>query len=75
MRILTSTVIHTCVYFQDRFAEGRALQAIDESQDWILEFGKEESGYTILGFRRSITTCDPKDLDILVCAPSNRAFS
>ena len=61
------TCMYTCVYFQDRFAEGRVSPSIDESQDWILEFGKEESGYTILGFRRSIANCDPKDLDILVC--------
>ena len=47
--------------------EGRFAPAIDESQDWIIEFGEQEDGYTILGFRRNLTTCDPKDLDILVC--------
>ena len=52
--------------FQDRFAEGKFTPVIDKSQDWIIEFGEQEDGYTILGFRRSLTTCDPRDLDILV---------
>ena len=54
-------------FFQDRFAEDRTVTPpIDESQDWILEFGEEKDGYTVLGFRRNITNCDPKDLDIQV---------
>ena len=67
-------------FFQDRFAEDRTVTPpIDESQDWILEFGEEKDGYTVLGFRRNITNCDPKDLDIQVscmmrndsCLPQN----
>ena len=59
-------VSNPTLLFQDRFAEGRFLPPIDESQDWILEFGEEKDGYTVLGFRRNITNCDPKDLDIQV---------
>ena len=53
---------------QDRFAEGRFIPAIDDSQDWILEFGEQENGYTILAFSRPLTSCDPNDLNIKVCS-------
>ena len=51
---------------QDRYAEGRFLPAVDCSQDWTLEHGEQENGYTILEFSRTFVTCDPKDLDIKV---------
>jgi len=51
---------------QDRYAEGRFLPPIDDSQDWTLEYGEQENGYTVLEFSRNLTTCDPRDLDIKV---------
>ena len=52
--------------FQDRYAEGRFLPPIDESQDWFLTNSEEENGYTVLEFFRNLTSCDPQDLDITV---------
>ena len=49
---------------QDRYAERRLLPPIDANQDWLLSFGEEEDGYTILEFSRNLTTCDSKDLNI-----------
>ena len=51
---------------QDRFAEDRAPPTIDESQDWYLDDGVEENGFTILEFSRKFITCDDKDLPITV---------
>ena len=45
---------------------GRTPPTVDEQQDWILESGEEESGFTILLFRRSFVTCDEYDLPITV---------
>ena len=53
-------------FLQDRFAEGRFTPAIDDSQDWVLDFGEQENGYTILAFSRPLTSCDPNDLNIKV---------
>ena len=44
--------------------EGRTSPSIDEQQDWELEFGEEEGGYTILEFSRKLVTCDDQDLPI-----------
>ena len=52
--------------FQDRFAEGRYEPGIDESQDWFLTGYSEYSGRTILEFKRKMTACEEKDLDITV---------
>ena len=52
--------------FQDRFADGRALPPIDESQDWFLISGEQDDGFTVLEFSRNLTTCDPRDLEIKV---------
>ena len=43
---------------------GRSSPSIDEQQDWELEFGEEEEGYTILEFSRKYITCDDQDLPI-----------
>ena len=51
---------------QDRYAAGRSSPSIDEQQDWELEFGEEEGGYTILEFSRKYTTCDDFDRPIAV---------
>ena len=51
---------------QDRFAGGRVPPTIDEQQDWILEGGEEENGFTILEFSRKYVTCDKYDLPITV---------
>ncbi len=45
-------------YMQDRFATGRSLPPVDAMQDWILEAGEQENGFTILAFRRNLVTCD-----------------
>ena len=58
---------HNIPALQDRYAEGRFSPAVDEQQDWMLEFGEEdENGFTILGFSRDFITCDDKDLPISV---------
>ena len=54
----------SCV--KDRFATARSPPAMDEQQDWALVEGEEESGFTILEFTRSYTTCDDSDLPITV---------
>ena len=51
---------------QDRFARDRIPPTIDEQQDWILEGGEEENGFTILEFSRKYVTCDDYDLPITV---------
>ena len=51
---------------QDRYAAGRSSPSIDEQQDWELEFGEEEGGYTILEFSRKYITCDEFDRPIAV---------
>ena len=40
---------------------------MDAQQDWILEAGEEENGYTVLAFRRDWVTCDEQDREINVC--------
>ena len=66
-RLQVIDTMHACI-LQDRFAIGRYLPPVDESQDWFLVSGVEENGYTILEFRREFTTCDDKDLTIKVAA-------
>ena len=51
---------------QDRYAAGRSSPSIDEQQDWELEFGEEEEGYTILEFSCKYITCDEFDRPIAV---------
>ena len=53
---------------QDRFADGRYLPDVDESQDWFLVNGEEQNGHTILEFTRNFKPCDPNDLPIKVVA-------
>ena len=54
------------ILFQDRYAEGRFLPPIDPSQDWFLVNSEEEDDFTLLEFSRNFTTCDTRDLDIMV---------
>ena len=44
----------------------RTVPVQDESQDWQLVSGQAENGHTILEFKRHLTTCDDKDMDISV---------
>lgn len=44
----------------------RTAPAPDESQDWQVVSGRAENGNTILEFKRHLTTCDDKDMDISV---------
>ena len=38
----------------------------DENQDWQLVRGRLDNEHTILEFKRHLTTCDEKDMDITV---------
>ena len=53
-------------YFWDRYAVSRTVPVLDECQDWMLVSGGVENGHTILEFKRHLTTCDNKDMDITV---------
>ena len=50
---------------QDRFADARALPPVDSQQDWTLVAGKEENGWTIVAFNRTLQTGDARDRDIV----------
>ncbi|XP_064398231.1 DBH-like monooxygenase protein 1 homolog [Halichondria panicea] len=51
-------------FLDDRFATAQSLPPVDKQQDWILEAGEQENGFTVLAFRRNWTTCDQQDRDI-----------
>ncbi len=51
---------------QDRYATAESRPPVDAQQNWILEAGEEENGYTVLAFRRDWVTCDDQDRDIKV---------
>ncbi len=52
---------------QDRYATVEGLPPVDNQQDWIVDAGEEENGYTVLAFRRNWVTCDiEQDRDIRV---------
>ncbi len=53
---------------QDRFATAPSLPTVDVSQDWILEDGTEQDGFTVIAFRRNWVTCDQQDRDVKVSA-------
>ena len=58
---IPQVIVTACIVpddIQDRFATGRSLPQVDEQQDWILEAGEQEDGYTVLAFRRNLVTCD-----------------
>ena len=55
------------VFFQDRYATTTGRPPIDNQQDWFLDEGMEEGGFTLLAFRRQWVTCDsPQDREIKV---------
>lgn len=45
------------VLFQDYHTE-RYEPTVDTSQDWLVDYGYEEAGWTVLGFTRALDTCD-----------------
>uniref|UniRef100_A0A194ALW7 DOMON domain-containing protein n=1 Tax=Pinctada fucata TaxID=50426 RepID=A0A194ALW7_PINFU len=51
-------------FFKDRHSVAHAVPKIDQSQDWILLHGFENSFGTVLKFTRKIITCDPDDMEI-----------
>jgi hypothetical protein len=53
-------------FFQDRYAEGEYMPAIDDHNDYHLVSGEESNGTTILKFYRKIDTCDKKDRKLKV---------
>ena len=62
------------LFLQDRYAEGRYLPPIDESQDWFLVGGEEEDGFTVLEFTRNFQSCDGKDLNVEVSSASSKSI-
>ena len=48
----------------------RTVPVSDESQDWQLVSGRLDNGHTILEFKRHLTICDEKDMDITVSRKS-----
>ena len=60
---------------QDRFADARSPPLIDDQKDWEFEFGEEQNGFTIIGFRRNYITCDDRDLPITVDTVLTRKVS
>ena len=56
------------VLLQDRFADGRSRPPVDTQQDWTMVSGREENGWTIMAFSRTLQTGDTRDRDIVqVC--------
>lgn len=64
--LMATSIFFMCMCIQDRFATSRNSPAIDDQQDWELEDGYEEDGFTVLKFTRKYITCDDKDLPITV---------
>lgn len=52
------------VYFDDRFAAGHGVPAIDQEQNWILLGASEGFGITTLVFDRPFVTNDLQDVNI-----------
>ena len=48
-------------FFQDRFADAKAIPPLDEQQDYELTGFQESGGKTLLKFKRKFDTCDPRD--------------
>ena len=48
--------------FKDRYALGETVPQIDESQDWHLLDGHQNSTHTVLKFTRPLISCD-KEMD------------
>ncbi|KAH3799813.1 DBH-like monooxygenase protein 1 isoform X1 [Dreissena polymorpha] len=46
------------VHFQDYHTERYEAPTVDSSQDWLVDYGYEEAGWTVLGFTRALDTCD-----------------
>lgn len=51
-------------YFKDRHATGHSTPKIDSQQDYVLIALQEESGKTVMKFKRKFETCDPDDNSI-----------
>ena len=68
VRTAQDRFVHHSPTVQDRFADARALPPVDNQQDWTLVAGKEENGWTIVAFNRTLHTRDTRDRDIVqVC--------
>ena len=52
--------------FQDRHATGHSTPKIDSQQDYVLIALQEESGKTVMKFKRKFETCDTDDNSIKV---------
>ena len=53
-------------YLQDRHGTGHVRPQIDSQQDYELISLEEDSGKTIMKFKRKWETCDPQDNKIQV---------
>lgn len=47
--------------FQDRHAEDEEMPTLDDSQDWILLSGYENSTHSCVTFKRAYVTCDKEN--------------
>lgn len=52
-------------HFQDRHATSHCTPKIDSRQDY--ESLQEDSGKTIMKFKRKFETCDSEDIRVAVC--------
>lgn len=56
--VVVGFVANNQVYFRDYHTEAYSHPLSDSSQDWIIDYGYEENGWTVLGFHRRLDTCD-----------------
>ena len=54
-------------HFQDRHATGHSTPKIDSRQDYEPISLQEDSGKTIMKFKRKFETCDSEDIRVAVC--------
>lgn len=51
--------VEICIYhLQDYHTLEYGHPTLDQSQDWFIDYGYEENGWTVLGFHRRLDTCD-----------------
>ena len=48
-------------FIQDYHTTRYGHPTLDTSQNWFIDYGYEENGWTVLGFHRRLDTCDVTD--------------
>lgn len=56
--VVVGYVANNQVFFRDYHTNAYSHPVSDSSQDWIIDYGYEEDGWTVLGFHRRLDTCD-----------------